>query len=145
MYCKSILGERGRRVYSVGRGATIADAAAVMSERRIGAVMVLDAAGRLVGILSERDVSHAVARHRDQAPAMTVAQFMSTDIAVCTPEANLSDVMQLMKERHVRHVPVVADGRPVAMISVRDVIQKLLEETAEERDQIREYVAMAAC
>lgn len=116
-----------------------------MSERRIGAVLVMDGDGTLAGILSERDITRAMARHRGGAAELPVQRFMTVEVCTCGPDENLDDVMSRMNERHVRHLPVVVDGRPVGMISVRDVIEALLLATAEERDQIREYVAAAAC
>ncbi len=145
MYCKTILGQRGGRIFTIAPGATLAEAARLMSEHRIGALLVLQGDGHLIGILSERDLTRALSRHREAAATLRVSDFMTADVATCSLDDHLDDVMELMNRRHVRHLPVVEDGRPVGMVSIRDVVERLLEETATERDMIREYVAAAAC
>lgn len=145
MFCKALLADGKARVYTVAPEATLGEAAARMTSRRIGALMVLAPSGQLAGIFSERDLTRALAKHGAAAAGMTVAQFMTRTIATCAPEDDLQHVMQLMNRRHIRHVPVIEDGRPVGMVSIRDVIYRLLEETASERDTIRDYVASATC
>lgn len=145
MYCKQILGDRGGQLFTATPATRIADAAWAMSEQRVGALVVLDAEQRLVGILSERDVTRAVARHGAAAAAMPVADFMTADVAVCGLDDHLHDLMRKMNDMRVRHLPVVENGRPVGMVSIRDVIENLLEETVQERDMLRDYVASAAC
>lgn len=143
MYCKSILGRRGGQIFVIDAAASIADAAQSLTQKGIGALMVVDKAGALIGILSERDVARAVAQHGSEAVAMPVANFMARDLAVCGLDDRVNDLMAQMNQRRIRHLPVVADGRPIGMVSIRDVVEALLEETAEERDKIRDYVATA--
>lgn len=145
MFCKALLEDGKARVYTVAPEATLGEAAGMLTSHRIGALMVVGAAGNLIGIFSERDLTRAVAKHGGDAPGLWVAQFMTTVIATCTPDDDLQHVMHLMDQRHIRHVPVVEDDRPIGMVSIRDVIGRLLEETASERDMIRDYVSSASC
>jgi CBS domain-containing protein len=99
---------------------TVADAAALMAERRLGAVMVVER-GRLAGIFTERDmVSRVVAGGRDPG-ATALAQVMTPDPDTLAPEDFAREALQRMAAKGYRHLPVVEDGRPVGMVSVRDL------------------------
>ena len=99
---------------------SVADAAALMAERRLGAVMVVER-GRLVGIFTERDmVSRVVAAGRDPG-ATALAQVMTPDPDTLEPGDFAREALQRMAAKGYRHLPVVEDGRPVGMVSVRDL------------------------
>lgn len=145
MFCKALLDDRKDRVFSIASGASLAQAADLLTHHQIGALLVVSESGSLIGIFTERDLTRAVARHAQDAPNLTIDQFMTRDIATCSPNDDLQRVMRLMDQRRIRHVPVVQDGRPVGMVSIRDVIDRLLDETATERDSLRDYVSGTAC
>jgi len=144
MFCKTLLDDR-KRVFTVASGATLAQAADLMTHHKIGALMVLSESGGLNGIFTERDLTRAVAGHAQEAPAFPVERFMTRDVVTCAPDDDLQYVMRLMDQRRIRHVPVVQDGLPVGMVSIRDVVDRLLEETATERDTLRDYVSGSVC
>jgi CBS domain-containing protein len=113
--------------------------AAMLSDESIGAVPVMD--GRtIMGILSERDVCRALGHHGEDAAAMKVRDFMARDVAVCDPEDSVKSAMQTMMRRHIRHLPVVEHKNVIGMISLRDVLQAILEETRMEADVLRDHV-----
>ncbi len=99
--------------------ATIAEAATLMGEHRVGSALVLEG-GRLVGILTERDVLRALAAHFDAA-RQPVAQWMTRDPTTIGPDATVRDALELMLARGFRHLPVVEDDRVVGMVSIRDL------------------------
>lgn len=143
MFVSDILAHKGDRVISMAPGDGLADAIATLSARRIGALLVLDAAGTMVGILSERDVLHAMARDGAAALNRKVSDVMTASVVTCGPEASIEHVMQTMTERRFRHLPVVSDDRLCGVISIGDVVRLRLEEQRREADALREYITAA--
>ncbi len=143
MFVSDILAYKGDRVVSVAPGEGLAAAIGTLSTRRIGAVLVLDPDGAIVGILSERDVLHAVARDGMAALDRKVSDVMTASVVTCDPDASIESVMQTMTERRFRHLPVVQQGRLCGMISIGDVVRLRLEEQRREADALREYITAA--
>lgn len=143
MFVSDILAYKGDRVISVAPDEALATAVATLSTRRIGAVLVLDADGAIAGILSERDVLHAVARDGMAALDRKVSDVMTTSVVTCDPDSSIESVMQAMTERRFRHLPVVRQGRLCGMISIGDVVRLRLEEQRREADALREYITAA--
>lgn len=116
---------------------TIREAASFLSSALIGALPVLEA-GRLAGILSERDVCHAVARHGAGAADLRVRELMTRDVAICAPDDPVQQARETMTMRHIRHLPVVEHGDLVGMISLRDVLRAAVDEVKLEADVLRD-------
>jgi len=118
---KEILAIKGSHVLSIGKNATVLDAALLMNDHRVGALVVIDG-DRIEGMFSERDVlRRIVAERRD--PAITrVAEVMTKEVVCCTPETGLEEARGSMKNRRIRHLPVVDGGqRLVGLISIGDL------------------------
>ena len=115
--------EPGSPVYTVADGATIATAAREMRKHRVGCLIVVDEPGHVVGILSERDVTHKAVAAGADAETTTVAQIMSPNVVSCTLHTEIREAQQLMARHGMRHLPVVEHGAPVGMISTRDLIK----------------------
>lgn len=143
MFVSDILAYKGDRVVSAGPHDSLAAAIAVLAARRIGAVLVLDAAGTIVGILSERDVLHAMAREGAVAFNRKVSEVMTCAVVTCDPDDSIEHVMETMTERRFRHLPVVRQGQLCGMISIGDVVRLRLEEQRREADALREYITAA--
>lgn len=109
-----------REVYTIAPEATVVKASQVMRDRDIGALPVMSE-DRLVGILSERDVVRRVVAEVRDADALTVADVMTPDPKTITPGASLADAMMVMLDGKFRHVPIVENGKLLAMMSIRDV------------------------
>ncbi len=140
MQVRSILKMKGTRVVTVRPEIGIGETARLLAENKIGAVVVVDAAGAVAGILSERDIVNALARHGTAAVAKTVADLMTRDVQHCAPDATIGSVMTTMTERRIRHVPVIEDGRLIGIVSIGDVVKWRLEETLHEAEALRDYV-----
>ena len=142
MTVERIIGDKGRDVVTVSSKTTLAEIAATLSAKRIGAVIIMekDAIG---GILSERDIVRALAKHGGDALAMTAADWMTAKVVTCRPEDTINDVMQTMTTGRFRHLPVVKHGKLVGIISIGDVVKRRIEEVEREADEIREYIATA--
>jgi CBS domain-containing protein len=120
---------------------TVAEAARQLSQRRIGAVVVVNAAGHIAGILSERDIVRGLAHRGGDVMGMKVAELMTSAVLTCNPRDALETLMATMTANRVRHLPVEEDGRLAGIITIGDVVKARLEEATQEVDQMREYVA----
>ncbi len=141
MFVSDILGHKGNRVVAVTPDETLASAIATLSARRIGAVLVLDPDKKLVGILSERDILHAVARRAADALTQRVADVMTTPVITCDPDDTVEHVMELMTNGRFRHLPVVRRGNLLGVVSIGDVVKWRLDETRQEAEVLRQYIA----
>ena len=116
-----ILAVKGSHVLSIEPGSTVLDAANRMNERKIGSLVVMDD-GRLIGIITERDMLQRVLVTRRDPAAITVGEVMTTEVLCCQPHTTLEEARGVMKNRRVRHLPVLDDGeRLLGMISIGDL------------------------
>jgi CBS domain-containing protein len=118
---KSILGDKGGQVWSVGPGASVLDAAVLMNEHKIGALVVLEG-GHLVGIFTERDVLRRVVGEARNPAATPVADVMTTELICCAPETTLEEARGVMMNRRIRHLPVLdGEGQLLGLVSIGDL------------------------
>jgi CBS domain-containing protein len=144
MTLAAILKTKGKDVVSVSPTSTIAEVVKVLSARRIGGVVVLDAASQLLGIFTERDIVHALAAHGARALEMTSAQLMTRNIITATPETTVNGAMALMSQGRFRHLPVMDNGRLVGLVSIGDVVKSRIQQQEADVDSLKAYVAGAA-
>lgn len=144
MTVAAILKHKGADVASVGPTRSIAEVARLLSARRIGAVPVCDGEERLLGILSERDVMHALARHGAATLQMTARQLMTVTVQVATPDMTVNEALRAMTEGRFRHMPVIVHGRLAGIVSIGDVVKAKLMQQEAEVDGLRAYVAGSA-
>ena len=143
MLVRNILDAKGNRVVTTQPEATISATSRLLSEHRIGAVLVTDKSGKIVGVMSERDIVNGMARHGAAVTDHTVADLMTRKVHTCQPGDTIAEVMAVMTERRIRHLPVLDDGRLSGMISIGDVVKYRLDEAKLEVDSLREYVLAA--
>ena len=143
MLVRNILDAKGSRVITTQPDATIAATSRLLSTNRIGAVLVTDRSGGIVGVLSERDIVNGLARHGGAVTEQTVAELMTRNVHTCAPGDTIAEVMAVMTERRIRHLPVLDNGRLAGMISIGDVVKYRLDEAKLEVDSLREYVLAA--
>ncbi len=118
---------------------TVQTAAALMADKKIGALPVQDDAGTLAGILSERDISRGLAERGAGLASLTVGDLMTRDVVTCKPEDSVKDAMTAMSNRHIRHLLVLSKGVLAGVISQRDVMNAMLRETQLEVNVLRDY------
>ena len=140
MLVETILQSKGREVTTITSTATIADAVSLLNSHRIGAVVVVDA-GRVVGILSERDVVRHLGSDWSALASRPVSDVMTRNVVSVTRQAMVSDVMERMTDRRIRHMPIVEDDELVGIISIGDVVKRKIEETEQEAEALKEYIA----
>ena len=144
MTVAAMLRHKGREVASVQPTDRIAAVAELLTRRQIGAVVVLDAAEQLLGIVSERDIVHAIAANGARALEMTAGQLMTRALRTATPETTVLQAMELMTQGRFRHLPVLSRGELVGIVSIGDVVKARILQQDHEVDSLRAYVAGSA-
>ena len=139
MTVHTLLALKGTIVHKIGPTASIAYAAKVLSDHDIGALVVTDAEGAIVGIISERDIMRVLSARGRAALDTLVAEVMTRKVLTCSRHDRVDDIMQRMTEGKLRHLPVVEDERIIGVVSIRDVVKRQLEEMEQDLDALREY------
>jgi len=138
-----ILGQKGRDVLTAAPHYTLQQASELLGKRRVGALVVADDSGAVLGILSERDVVRAIGIHGADALAAPISKHMTANPTTVGEDADLDDLMQTMTKGRFRHLPVVENGRLVGIVSIGDVVKRHVDDLHQERDSLRDYIATA--
>ena len=141
MIVEHILAAKGHEVVTIEPERTLLETARLLDEKRIGAVVVSDADHPVLGIISERDIARAVAQRGAAVLDEPVSQHMTAKLFTCTRSCTVSDLMELMTDRKVRHVPIVERGRLSGIISIGDVVKHRLAELEAEERLMHDYTA----
>jgi CBS domain-containing protein len=141
MTVAQILNAKGRAVITAQPGDTVLTVAQTLAGKKIGAVVIVDAQGRIGGIVSERDIVRAVALGGPKALDKPVKEFMTSSVRTCAPGDTEAELMSLMTEHRVRHLPVVESGKLGGMISIGDVVKYRIEEIEREAEEMKSYIA----
>jgi len=138
MRVSDILDHKGREVVTVPAMTSVAGLARLLRTRRIGAVVVVGDDHAMIGIVSERDIVHHIARDGEAALHATVSEIMSAPVEICAPDEDLKHVMATMTQKRVRHVPVIDHGRLAGIVSIGDVVKHRLAENNLEINVLRD-------
>jgi CBS domain-containing protein len=140
MIVKNILvGKRGD-VVTIEPNADLTAAVKLLAERRIGAVVILGADHRVVGILSERDIVRVLAEHGPTVLNEPVGQVMTRDVKTCSEDDTVESLMGRMTAGKFRHMPVVEQGKLIGIVSIGDVVKNRVEEIEHESKSLRDYI-----
>lgn len=123
-------------VITIAPNASVADAASLLSEKRIGSIVVSADGETMVGILSERDIVRELGKRGPSCMSDTVDALMTKDIVSCSPTEDTVDVMQKMSDGRFRHMPVLDEGKMVGLISIGDVVKARLAQLSMEKDAL---------
>jgi CBS domain-containing protein len=144
MTITSILRQKGGKVVSVGAQDEVGVIARILSEARIGAVLVRDSGGDVLGIISERDIVRCIAAHGADAVTMPAQRLMTRALYTVTPRTLVTEALELMTDRRVRHLPVLDEtGGLVGLVSIGDLVKARIEEAVHEAEELRHYVESA--
>jgi CBS domain-containing protein len=144
MQVRHILQEKGRDIIGMADGATLAEAARILAQHHIGALLIQDSGGALAGIFSERDLVRAVAEDGPLALNRTIAAYMSRQVTTCLENDTVEDLMEMMTRGRFRHVPVLDERQRLSgMISIGDVVKTRIAETLSEANSLRDYISAA--
>lgn len=137
---KHILDAKGRNVISIGPEATVLEAIKLMGERGIGALIVMKG-DELCGVISERDYARKVIIKGRASDTTPVADIMTAKVLTTSPDETVDSCMQVMTDKKFRHLPVVEEGKVVAMISIGDLVQAIIADQKEEIQHLEQYIA----
>jgi len=140
MFVSDILSQKGGLVYTVTPGTTLAQVSRQLSTRRIGSVLVVDRLDRVAGIVSERDLVHALATDGAAALERDASEVMTRNVQTCDPDDSIDHVMEVMTRGRFRHLPVVRRGELLGLVSIGDVVKARLEEASHETEALRAYI-----
>jgi CBS domain-containing protein len=135
-----VLKHKGYSVVTVVPDQAIASAVDVLNRNRIGAAPVADQDGRLVGIISERDVIRGLADYGDEVLRLPVDRLMTREVVTCSLEDSIIGLMEVMTNQRIRHLPVLENGRLHGIVSIGDVVKQRLAEAQFELDELRRFI-----
>jgi CBS domain-containing protein len=136
----AVLKHKGYQVVTVTPRQAVASVVQVLTQHRIGAAPVIDEEGRLVGIISERDIMRGLSEHREAVLTLPVEQLMTREVMTCSSEEPLVDLMKVMTLQRVRHLPVVRNGTIEGIVSIGDVVKQRLGELQYEVEMLNDYL-----
>ncbi|MGH2593753.1 MAG: CBS domain-containing protein [Anaerolineae bacterium] len=140
---KQLLQGKGSDVWSVAPTTSVYEALALMAGKNVGALLVLEA-GQLVGIFSERDYARKVVLQGKTSKDTPVSEIMTSKVVYVRPEQTIEDCMALMTDKHIRHLPVLADDHQVlGVISIGDVVKAVISEQSFIIEQLENYITGA--
>jgi len=136
---RQILKAKGEQVWTISKGSTILDGLKLMAEKQIGSLPVLEGE-QVVGIFTERDYARRVGPDRRKPEETRIEEVMTRELITVDPDQTVNDCMMLMTENHIRHLPVMDEGRLVGIISVGDVVKDIIEELEFHVEQLKSYI-----
>jgi CBS domain-containing protein len=143
MTVKAILAAKGGEVVTIEPTTNLAAATKLLAERGIGAVVVTGPDRRVVGIVSERDIVHALAAHGTAALALPLTEVMTRKVMTCSVSDTISSLMERMTQGKFRHLPVIEQGQLGGIVSIGDVVKHRLHEMESEQSALRDYIQTA--
>lgn len=139
MTVNQILGTKGKEVYSILSTNTVYEALTVMSEKNIGAILIIEDAV-LKGVLSERDYARKIVLKAKSSKKAFVYEIMETDVVTVSPSDNLEYCMELMSTKRVRHLPVLENEIVIGIISISDVVKAIIEIQKDTIQHLNSYI-----
>lgn len=143
MTVRRILAGKGRDVVTISPDHTLSEAVRLLCDRRLGALVVVDDAGAVAGIISERDIVQSIALRGAGALSEPVSQSMTSSVVTTVETATVQSVMTEMTTGRFRHLPVLEQGRLAGIVSIGDVVKHRVAEMEDEQQALREYIATA--
>jgi CBS domain-containing protein len=138
---KAILAQKGHELYSIGPDASVYDAIKLMSEKGIGALIVLNKTGHLTGIVTERDYARKVILLGRSSKDCRVGDVMTKRVLCVTPERSVAECMALMTDKRARHLPVVERKKPIGIVSIGDLVKAQIHDQEILIEQLKTYIA----
>ena len=142
MFLSQVLKSKGDLVFTAQPGDTIAAVAALLHSRRVGAMVVVDEAHNVIGIVSERDIVRIVAEEGGEG-WKPVSACMTRDVIFADPGETVDILLERMTDRRMRHLPVCRDRKLVGIISIGDLVKSKIAETEAEAEGLRAYISAA--
>ncbi|GGY44609.1 CBS domain-containing protein [Parvularcula lutaonensis] len=141
MRAQDIVSSKGNKVETLAETARLGDAIDKLAELNIGALLIVDAAGKPSGILSERDLIRVMAGAPMGVRERKVSEVMTRDLITCSPDATVDELLDMMTDRRIRHLPVMRGDELVGILSIGDVVKHRIREVKEEAEALKSYIA----
>jgi len=138
---KHLLDAKGRHVVSISPEDSVFDAIKMMADRAIGSLVVMDGDAQLIGIITERDYARKVIIQGRSSRDTPVAEVMTTNVMTAACDHTVYECMELMTEKKIRHLPVLEDGRVIAMVSIGDLVQAIIADQREAIEHLEHYIS----
>ena len=142
MTIQAILASKGREVATIGADEKVSDAVARLGQKRIGALPVVDN-GRILGILSERDVIYCLKDHGAEVLEWPVSRVMTSPAITAEPATPVLSALAMMTQRRIRHLPVVSGGELAGIVSIGDLVKYRMDRIEQEAEAMRAYIQSA--
>jgi CBS domain-containing protein len=136
----ALLHHKGSEVWTISVKATVFDAIALLAEKNIGALPVMED-GRLAGIFSERDYARKVALQGKSSRTTLLREVISTPVVAVTSQHSIEEAMRLMTEKHIRHLPVIDGEKMAGLVSIGDMVNWIISAQSATIDQMESYLA----
>jgi CBS domain-containing protein len=137
---KDFLTQKDRTVWTIDADSTVYEALVKMSKKGIGALVVLDNKGKVAGIFSERDYARKVVLYGKSSKESTVSELMTKEITFAKPENSIEECMTLLSKKHIRHLPILDGDELVGVITIRDVLKKVIEDQQLTIQNLEDYI-----
>ncbi|MPZ85626.1 MAG: CBS domain-containing protein [Actinophytocola sp.] len=141
MRIADLLRHKGSDVATAVPGLSVAGLLEDLARHNVGALVVVDDTGTLVGIVSERDVVRSLDERGAELLHAPVSEIMTTTVVTCEPTESVNNLAAIMTERRIRHMPVVDGGRLVGIVSIGDVVKSRIQQLESDREQLESYIA----
>jgi CBS domain-containing protein len=142
MTIQAILADKGREVATIGADGKVSDVVAQLGERRIGALPVIGD-GRILGIVSERDVIYCLRDHGAEVLDWRVSRVMTSPAITAEPSTPVLAALAMMTQRRIRHLPIVSGGELVGIVSIGDLVKHRMDRIEQEAEAMRTYIQSA--
>ncbi len=136
---QDILRIKGHQVWSITPETTVIEALQILAEKRIGALLVLQG-DEILGVVSERDFVRRIAAKKFCELEKPASEVMTYDVVTIGPEEDIEDCMQVMTEEHIRHLPVVDDGKLIGLVSIGDVVKAMITSREFTIEQLQKFI-----
>jgi len=140
MHIGAIVASKGGSVHTIEAHQTLSDVVDSMLALRVSSLLILGEGGKAAGIITEHDIVRTLKRRPEAWKSTRVDEVMTRDLFTASPEDELGEVIAAMTGRHIRHLPVVNDGRIAGVLSIRDLIRAAMEELARHNEMMKRYI-----
>ena len=141
MNLADVLHDKSKNIYKLKDGDSIATAATMLTEKKIGALLVEDDNAKLIGIISERDIVGGMGPHGADLHDVRVSELMTPNPVCCKPQDSILDAMAMMTDRHFRHLPVFDGEDLIGLVSLGDLVKHRINEIQAEAEAMRQYIS----
>lgn len=137
---KELLEEKGSNVWTINQNETVYNGLLMLAKKDVGALLVIDDEGKLVGMFSERDYARKIVLFGKSSKDTRIEDMMTTEISVVKPENTIQNCLALMTKKKVRHLPVIAENKLVGIVSIGDAVNRVITDQEETIHNLEDYI-----